>query len=126
MLAYTSQTYSEAIYLRLSVTYTPCATSSREKTGDLITLAQFEEGNLLSETRNYVESSDKYDDNSIMLPRITEEEMDAMDSEDESDNYLMSMEMLKYIRDGSQSHTNVNRIEAPYKIRDCIKQRQSA
>ena len=36
--------------MRQYVTYTPCATSSREKTGDIITLTQFEEGNLLSET----------------------------------------------------------------------------
>ena len=30
-LAYTSQTYSEAMAMRLVVTYTPCAMSSREK-----------------------------------------------------------------------------------------------
>ena len=33
--------------------------------------------------------------------------------------------MLEDIRDGSQSYTNVNRIEARYKIRDRIKKRQS-
>ena len=44
-----------------------------------------------------------------------------MDYGDESDNELIHMEMLKDIRDGIQSHTNVNRIEARYKIRDCIK-----
>ena len=44
------------------VTYTPCAASSREQIGDKITFAQFEEGNLLSITRNYAESGDE-DDN---------------------------------------------------------------
>ena len=44
---------------------------------------------------------------------------------DESDDEPMSTEMLEDIRDGSQSHPNVNRIEARYKIRDHIRQRQS-
>ena len=43
-----------------------------------------------------------------------------MDSGDESDDEPMSMEMLEDIRDGSKSHTIVNRIDASYKIRDCI------
>ena len=43
-LAYTSQPSSEAMMMRLAVTYTPCATSSREQTGDIITFTQFEEG----------------------------------------------------------------------------------
>ena len=55
-----------------SVTYTPCATSSKEQTGDIITFAQFEEGNLLSKTSNDGESGDKSDDNSIMPPLISE------------------------------------------------------
>ena len=36
----------------LEVTYTPYATSLKEKTGDVITFAQFEEGNILTESRN--------------------------------------------------------------------------
>ena len=59
-----------------------------------------------------------------MLSLISEEEMDVMDSGDESDNDPMSTKMLEYIRDGSQSHTNVNSRKARYKVRDCIKQRQ--
>ena len=47
-----------------------------------------------------------------------------MDSGDKSDDEPMSTEMLEDIRDGSQSHPNVNRTEARYKIRDRIKQRQ--
>ena len=58
-LAYTSQPYSEEMAMRWSVTYTTCATYSREKTGNIITFAQFEEGNILSETSNDAESGDK-------------------------------------------------------------------
>ena len=50
--------------------------------------------------------------------------MDAMDSGDESDHDLIYAEMLENIRDRSQSRPNVNRIEARYKMRDIIKQRQ--
>ena len=63
--------------MRLSVTYTPYAAYSREQTGNKITFAQFEEGGLLSETRNDAESGDKSDDNSSMPPLLREEEMDS-------------------------------------------------
>ena len=53
--------------MRPSVTYTPYATSSKEQPGDVITFAHFEEGNLLSETRNDTESGDVYDSESIMM-----------------------------------------------------------
>ena len=45
MLAYTPQPYAEAMAMRLYVSYTPCATSLREQTGDIITFTNFEEGN---------------------------------------------------------------------------------
>ena len=48
-----------------------------------------------------------------------------MYSGDESDHDLISTEMLEDIRDGSQTHPNVNRREASYKICDRIRQRQS-
>ena len=48
--------------MRPSVTYTPCATYSREQTGNIITFTQFEEGYLVSETRNYAESGEESDD----------------------------------------------------------------
>ena len=38
--------------------------------------------------------------------------MDAMDSSDESDHYLISTEILEDICNGSQSHPNVNMREA--------------
>ena len=47
-----------------------------------------------------------------MTPLISEEEMDAMSSRNESDTDPMSTEMLEYIRDISQSHPSVNSIEA--------------
>ena len=51
--------------------------------------------------------------------------MDAMNSSDESDHDLISTEMLEDICDGNQTHPNVNRREARYKIRDCFRQMQS-
>ena len=45
-LSYTSRPYSEAMAMRLTVTYTPYVTSLKEQTGDVITFTQFEEGNI--------------------------------------------------------------------------------
>ena len=47
-----------------------------------------------------------------------------MDSGDESDHDLLSMQMLENIRDRSQCHPSVNQREAYYKIREHIRQRQ--
>ena len=85
--------------MRPEVTYTPCATFSREQTGNITTFTPFEEGNILIKTRDDAESGDKYDEKSIM----------TMDSGDESDNDIISTEMLEDICDGSQIHPNVNR-----------------
>ena len=57
----------------IAVTYTPYATSSKEKTDYVITLAHFEEDDLLSETRDDAESGDKSGENSIIPPLIIEE-----------------------------------------------------
>ena len=92
-----------------SVTYTPCATSSRGKTGDILTFTQFEEGNILTKTRNDAESGDESDNESIIPSLRSEEETDAMDSGNESDHDLIYTEMLEKIHDGSQSHRSVNR-----------------
>ena len=80
-----SQHYSEAMAMRLSVIYTTYATSSRRKTGYIITFTQFEVGNLLSETREDAESSYESDEDSIMPPLLSEEEMDTIDSGNETD-----------------------------------------
>ena len=50
--------------------------------------------------------------------------MENIDSNEKSDHDLISTDMLEDIRDGSQTHTNVNKREARYKIRDRIRQRQ--
>ena len=44
VLSYMSRPYSEAMAMNPEVTYTPYDTSSKEKTDDIITFAQFEEG----------------------------------------------------------------------------------
>ena len=107
--------------MRPAVTYTPHATSSREKTGDVITFAQFKEGDILTETCNDAESGDESDNESIMMSK---QDMDNIDSSDESYHDLISTEMLHDIRDGGQTHPNVNKREARCKIRDFIRQRQ--
>ena len=66
--------------MRPAVMCTPCATSSREQTGDIITFAQFEEGYILTKTRIYAESGDESDDDSIMPPLLIKEDMGGMDS----------------------------------------------
>ena len=40
---------------------------------------------------------------------MSKQDMDAINSGDESDNDLISTEMLEDIRDGSHTHPNVNR-----------------
>ena len=56
---------------------------------------------------------------------MSEQDMDDMNSSNESDYDLISMEMLEDICEVSQTHPNVNRRESRYKIRDRIRQRQS-
>ena len=56
---------------------------------------------------------------------MSEQDMENINSGDESDHDLMPTEMLEDIRDGSQTHPIVNRRESRYKICDCIRQIQS-
>ena len=56
---------------------------------------------------------------------MSEQDMENINSGDESDNDLISTEMLGDIRGVSQTHPKVNRREARYKILDHISQRQS-
>ena len=60
-----------------------------------------------------------------MPPLLSLEELNVLDSGDESDDEPKSTEMLEDICDGIQYHPNVNRRESGYKIRDCIKPIQS-
>ena len=93
-LAYTSHPYSEPMAICPTVMYTPCATYSMEQTGNIITFEQFQEGNIVTKTCNDSGSGDESDDDSIMPPLLSKEEIDAMDYGDESDHDLICMEML--------------------------------
>ena len=59
------------------------------------------------------------------MPTLISEEMGVMSSVNESDDEPMSTKMLEDICDGSQSHPIINRMEAPYKVRDIIKRSQA-
>ena len=71
--------------MRPAVLYIPYDTSPKEKTGDIITFTQFEEKNLLSETRNDTESGNKSDDDTTLETLIIKEKIDVMSPGDESD-----------------------------------------
>ena len=101
--------------MRPAVTYTPYKTSPKEQTGEVLKFAQFEEGNIWTKNRNDAECGYKYDNESNMMSK---QDMDAMNSGDESDHDFISTEMLEDIREGSQTPLSVNRREAGYKIRD--------
>ena len=116
-LSYSSRLYAEAMAMSLAVTYTPYAMSSKEQTGDVIMFAQFEEGNLLSETRNDTESGDESDSESIMM---SERDMENIDETEKFDDGIISTEMLQDIRDGNQNHPKINKREARMAIRDHI------
>ena len=105
-LSYMSQPYSEAMAMRPEVTYTPYATSLREQNGDVITLTQFEEGKILNETCNDAESGEESDSKSLMM---SEQDMENLDSNEQSNHDFISTEMLEDIRDGSKTHPNGNR-----------------
>ena len=96
-----------------------------EKTNwNKITFTQFEEGNILTKTSNDAERGEKSDDESIMPPLLSKEEMDTMDSGNDSDHGIISTEMFENICDRSQSRPSVNRREAHYKIHYLIMQRK--
>ena len=56
---------------------------------------------------------------------MIKQDMDAINSGDDSDHDIIPTEMLEDIRDRSQTCPNIYRREARHKICDCIKQRQS-
>ena len=55
---------------------------------------------------------------------MSKQDMDAMNSGDESDHDLISTEILEDICDGGQTHPNVNRREAHCKIGGSSRQGQ--
>ena len=92
-------------YATISLVYSVRA-SSNKQTGDLITFAQFEEGNLIENECN------------------AEEEKSISDYDD-SDGESKSTNIIKDIRDGSQIHPKIGAREARFKIRDLIRQTQN-
>ena len=108
--------------MRTTVTYTPYATSSKEQTGDVITFAQFEEGNLITETSNDTESNDESDSELSMMGK---KDMENLNEKEKFDDDLISTETLHDILDGNQTHLNIDKREARLKIRDRIKQNKS-
>ena len=120
-LSYTSQPYSEEMAMRPTVTYTPYTTSSKEQTGDVIKFAQFEEGNLLTETCNDTESGDKYDSESIMMSK---QDMEKIDEKEKFDDNHISTETLHDICDRNQTHPSIDKREARHTIHDSIKQKK--
>ena len=56
---------------------------------------------------------------------MNEQDMENLDSNENSDHDLISTNMLEDICDGSQTHPTVNKREARCKMRDRIKQRKS-
>ena len=103
-LSYTSRPYAEVMAMRPTVTYTLYATSSKEQTGNVITFAQFEEGDLISETRNDTESADESDSKSLMM---SEKDMENIDGKEKFDDDLISTETLHDICDGNQTHPSI-------------------
>ena len=116
-LSYTSRPYAEAMAIRPTVTYTPYTTYSKEQTGDVITFAQFEERNLITETRNDTEIDDEYNSKSIM---ISEKDMENLDKKENFDDKFISMETLHDIRDRNQTHPSIDKRKARLEIRDRI------
>ena len=55
---------------------------------------------------------------------MSEQDMENLDSNEQSDHDLISTEMLEDICDGSQTHPNVDKREARYKIRDHIRRKE--
>ena len=55
---------------------------------------------------------------------MSKQDMENFDSNEKSDHDLISTEMLEDIRDGSQTHQNINKREARYKIRDRIRRKE--
>ena len=56
-LGYTSQPNEEAMAVCPAALYTPYDTTSREQTGNIITFAHFEDGNLSSEMQNLLSAT---------------------------------------------------------------------
>ena len=94
-LSYASRPYSEAMAMRLAVTYNSYVTYSKEKTGNVITFAQFEEGDLFTKTCSDAESCDKSDSESLMM---NEQDMENPDSnENPNDDNISTKHYMTFV-----------------------------
>ena len=89
------------------------ATSSHEQNGNIITFAQFEEGDLL-ENKHIAE-----EDKSIL------DSIDGLSTDNDSEEGSISTDALGDIWDGSQIHPKINTRYDKFKIRDLIRQTQA-
>ena len=108
-----SRLYLEAFDIWSAVSYICYATSSHEQTGDIITFAQFEEGNLVENEHNIEED------------KSTLSSIDELSTDDYSDDVSISKNTVEEIWDGSQIHPVTNARDTRLKIHDCIKQTKS-
>ena len=56
---------------------------------------------------------------------MNKQDMENLDSNEKSNRYLISTEMLEDIHDGSQTHPTVNKTETSYQIRDRVRRKES-
>jgi hypothetical protein len=88
-VGYTSQPYQEAMSMRPGVTFRPQASSSMEQTGDVITFAQFEEGNKADLTKSERANSDAFDEYADM-PALLDP---SSDSESDLDDEMPELDI---------------------------------
>ena len=112
-LAYMSRPYSEALATRPAVLYISFATYSHEKTGNVVTFAQFEEGNLLENECN------------LLGDQSISDSIDDSSTKDNSDEIIISTKTIKYIWYLKHVYPNINVRDARFKIHDRISKTQS-
>ena len=107
-LAYMSRPYLGALTMRPAVSYRMYATLYHEKTGKIISLANFEEVNLVENESN----AEEYESITASI--------DESSTEYDSDDGSISTIDLKDIRDRSQVHPELNARDARLRMIDRI------
>ena len=113
VLAYMSCTYSEALVAWPVVLYIPYAKSCHKQTNDIITFAQFEEGNLVGNRRNLVEYG------SVLAS------IDESSADNNSDDKYISTDYCEDIWYGIYVHPYIHERDSRLKVRDRIRQAQN-
>ena len=96
-----------------SVSYIPYATSYHEQTGDIITFAQFEEGDLVENEWNLEEEE------SILTS------IDKTSEDNDSNDVSISKDNHRDIQDGNHVHMNITERDYILKICDQTRQEKS-